>query len=455
MMFIQNSDFLADHGNLEQRNMALDIIEHALSVVDPYFAVKQLVRRDGEQLIVGDDLVLDLSQAKSVYVLGAGKATLRIAEALEEILGDRIDDGLVAIKRGQPHDLRYTKVIEAAHPFPDQTSLRAAKDALALANKAQAGDVILTAITGGSSALLCYPPEDISFEEKRQVHQLLLACGADIVEINAVRKHLSRIKGGLLAQAALPAQLINLTVSDVVGDHLDYIAGPVVPDTSSLNDAIAVLKKYDLWKRVAPSIREHLSKGSTVETPKRLDGKLVRSFVVVPSAAAAKAACARAEQLGFRPLLLTTQLEGESREVAVVVGSIVREIVATSNPISAPCALIASGENTVTVENKDGEGGPSQEFALSIATHIDGLSQVVAACLDTDGTDGPTEFAGALVDGFTASTIRDLGRDAFSALKTHAVTPLLEELGDLVYTGATGTNVSDLRVILIGRDKRC
>jgi len=451
MKFIQNSDVLLGHGNSELRNVALDIVEYALSAVDPYFAVEQLVHLNSERLTVGN-LVLDLSQVKNIYVLGAGKATLRIAEAIEDILGNRIDGGLIAIKRGQPHNLRYVRVIEAAHPIPDKASFQAAKEALTLANRAQAGDVIFTATTGGSSALLCYPPDNISFEEKRQVHELLLGCGADIVEINAVRKHLSRVKGGLLAQAAFPAQLINLTVSDVVGDHLDYIAGPVVPDTSYLTDAIAVLKQYDLWNRVAPSVREHLGKGPSVETPKKLDGKLVHSFVVVPSAAAAKAACARAEELGFRSLLLTTYLEGESREAAVVVASIVREIVSTANPIPVPCALIASGENTVMVENKNGVGGPSQEFALSIATRIDSLSQVVAACLDTDGTDGPTEFAGALVDGLTASSIRDLGRDAFSALKTHTATPLLEELGDLVYTGATGTNVSDLRVILIGRN---
>jgi len=339
MKFIQNSNVLLGHGNTELRNVALDIVEYALSAVDPYFAVKQLVHLDGERLTVGS-LLLDLSQAKNVYVLGAGKATLRIAEALEDILGDRIDDGLIAIKQGQPHNLRSVRVIEAAHPFPDKTSLQAAKEALSLANRAQAGDAIFTAITGGSSALLCHPPESISLEEKRQVHKLLLECGADIVEINAVRKHLSLIKGGRLAQAALPAQLINLTVSDVVGDHLDYIAGPVVPDTSYLIDAIAVLKKYDLWNRVAPSVREHLGKGPSVETPKKLDGKLVYSFVVVPSAAAAKAACARAEELGFRPLLLTTHLEGESREVAVVVASIVREIMSTANPIPAPCALM-------------------------------------------------------------------------------------------------------------------
>lgn len=440
---------LLSHGAQELRSQVLDIVEYALSVADPYQAVKKLVRLDGQQLVVGNS-VIDLSKAGNFYILGAGKATLRIAKAIEDILGNRIDDGLIVIKRGQPHNMRYVRVIEAAHPIPDKASLFAAKEVLTLANKARAGDIILTAITGGSSALLCYPAGNISFEEKQQVHELLLGCGADIVEINTVRKHLSRVKGGWLAQAALPAQLINLTVSDVVGDHLDCIAGPVVPDTSYLTDAIAVLKKRGLWERVAPSIREHLCKDPSVETPKKLDGKLVHSFVVVPSAAAAKAACIRAKELGFHPLLLTTYLTGESREAAVLIASIVREIVSTGTPIPVPCALIASGENTVTVEKGDGVGGPNQEFALSMAMNIDGLPQVVAACLDTDGTDGPTEFAGALVDGATASTIGDLGGDAFLALKTHNVTPLLEEVRDVIFTGATGTNISDLRVVLIG-----
>jgi len=449
MRFIQNSEVLLAHGNTQLRNAACDIVEYALSAADPYSAVKRLVQFDGERLAIGK-LTFKLSKIKNVYLLGAGKATVRIAEALEDLLGDRIDDGLIVVKRGQSHRLQHVRVVEAAHPVPDETSFQAAKEMLALAKRAQAGDLVFTAITGGSSALLCYPPETISFEEKRRVHQLLLGCGASILEINAVRKHLSRIKGGWLAKAILPAHLINLTVSDVIGDHLDYIAGPVVPDTSSVADAVAVLKRYELWDRVAPSVREYLSRGASVETPKKLDEKLVHSFVVISSAAAAKAAYTRARELGFCPLVLTTHLEGESREAAIFVSSIVREIVLSGMPIPAPCALIASGENTVTMGKENGVGGPNQEFALSFAIRIDGLSQVVAACVDTDGTDGPTDFAGALVDGFTASSIRDLGRDASLALKTHDATPLLKEVGDLIYTGPTGTNVSDLKVVLIG-----
>jgi glycerate-2-kinase len=446
--FVQNSDVLLGHGNPELRNVALDIVEYALSAVDPYFAVKQLVHLDGKRLTVGN-LVLDLSQVNNVYVLGAGKATLRIAEAIEDILGDRIEGGLIVVKRGQPHNLRSVRVIEAAHPFPDKTSLQAAKETLALANRAQAGDVIFTAITGGSSALLCYPPDNISFEEKRQVHELLLGCGANIVEINAVRKHLSRVKGGLLAQAALPAQLINLTVSDVVGDHLDYIAGPVVPDTSYLSDA--VLKKYDLWNRVAPSVREHLGKGPSVETPKKLDGKLVHSFVVVLSAAASNAACVRAQELDLAPLLLTSFMTGESQDAAVFLGAIVREIMETGRPIPPPCTLVISGENTVAVPKGSGSGGPSQELALALAEQLEGLPEIAAACIGTDGTDGPTDFAGGLVNGETSSEARKQRLNISQALRTHDSTTLLRELGDIIYTGPTGTNVAQLIIIVVGK----
>ena len=448
MTHIKNLDMLLGHGNRKVRSLALDIVEHSLAAVDPYHAVCQLMHLDGHTLTIGDSVV-DLSQRNRVYVLGAGKASLRIVEAIEAILGRRITDGVLAIKRGQPSDLHFVRVIEAGHPFPDKASLQAGREALRLAETAEIGDLVLTAMTGGSSALLCYPPDGILFEEKRQVHELLLKSGADIIEINNVRKHLSRVKGGLLARTALPAQLLNLTVSDVVGDHLDYIADPVVPDTSCVADAISVLKRYDLWSRVAPSVREHLCKDLSAETPKGFEGSRVRSYIVATCAAAAKAACERARELGFQTILLTTHLKGESREAAIVFASLVSEHLSTGVSHTSPIALIASGENTVTLGSEHGSGGPSQEFALSFARQIDGFPQVVAACLDTDGTDGPTEFAGALVDGLTASAARGLGYDVFTALKSHSVTPLLEELGDAIYTGSTGTNVSDLRIILI------
>ena len=449
-MFVRNSARLLDHGEIELRKAALDVVEHALAAADPYHAVKELVHLEGERLTVGH-LSYDLNERGSVYVVGAGKATLRIAEALEEILGPRISQGLISIKRGQPHALQRIKVIEAGHPFPDQCSHQAAREALALVQSAQSGDLVFTAFTGGSSALFCHPAEGITLEEKKQVHELLLASGADIKEINAVRKHLSRVKGGLLAEQALPAELINLTVSDVIEDPLDYICCPVVADTSSVSDAIDVLQRYGLWERVAPSVRAHLGRGDASETPKRLDSGRVHTFVAVPIAAAANAAVARARELGFAALLLTTCVTGESREAGAFLAAIAREIANRGRPVASPCALVLGGENTVTVCSGSGSGGPSQELAASLAMHLDGLRHVVAVCLDTDGTDGPTDFAGAVVDGQTASRARALGYDLFRTLRAHDVTPLLQGAGDILFTGPTGTNVADLVVILVGQ----
>ncbi len=447
-MYVQNDNVLRGHGETQLRSVALDVVEHALAAADPYAAVLRLVRRRGDYLSIGN-LDFDLSRTNRVIVIGAGKATLRLAEVLEEILGSRIDAGLIAIKRGQPHSLRHIRVMEASHPYPDESSHDAARAALALAKQARAGDLILTAFTGGSSALMCCAAEGITHREKRQVHEMLLSSGAGIREINAVRKHLSQIKGGLLAQAALPAELVNLTVSDVIGDPLDYICDLVVPDTSTVADAVDVLQRYDLWEVVAASVRSHLEKGADVETPKQLDPAKVHTFVVVPLEAAANAAAQRADELGFPPLFLTTSLAGESCEVGACLASIVREIRRTGRPRSFPCALIACGENTVTVPKGAGTGGPSQELALSLALHLDGLPGVVAVALDTDGTDGPTPFAGGMVDGQTASSARARALDVFRSLRAHDTSPLLRQLDDLVVTGATGTNVADLLVIIV------
>jgi len=443
---------LLSHGPQELRRAAIDILEYALAAADPYHVVKELIHLDGEILSVGD-LRYDLSQRGKIYVLGAGKATFRIAQALEEVLGPRIERGVIVVNRRPPERLKHIQVLEAGHPIPDERSFQAAREVMACAQAAQAGDLVFAAITGGSSALLCLPAEGISLEEKRTVHKLLLTSGADILAINAVRKHLSRIKGGLLAQAVLPAELINLTVSDVIGDPLDYITGPTVADPSYVSDAIDVLKRFDLWDKVASSVREHLSRGNQAETPKAFDADLVHTFLLIPSATACEAASVRAQELGFHPLVLTTSLEGESQEVGIFLGTIAKEIVMNGRPIAPPCAVIASGEATVTVLDADGTGGPSQELALGAATRIEGMPQVVVASIDTDGFDGPTEFAGALIDGSTISRAEKLGYDVFSQLKAHNVTPLLKDIGDTLLTGPTGTNIADLLVILVGPEK--
>ncbi len=451
-MYIRNRQELVDHGARELRSSVIDIVEHALEAADPYHAVKDLVHLKGDELAVGH-LRYDLSRMGNVYVLGGGKATFRIAQALEEILGSRITAGVIATNCPPPRQLNHVRVLVASHPIPDRRSFEAAREVMACAQAAQAGDLVFSTITGGSSALLCLPAEGISLAEKREVHKLLLNCGADIRAINAVRKHLSRIKGGLLAQAMLPAEIISLTVSDVTGDPLDYITGPTVADTSYVSDAIGVLKGYGLWEKVAASVRAHLSTGTQAETPKALDERLAHTFVLVPSATACNAASAKAQALGFRPLVLTTSLEGESRNAGVVLGSIAREVVKTGRPLAPPCALIASGEVTVTVLDAQGAGGPSQELALGAAMALDELSEVVLASIDTDGFDGPTPFAGALVDTSTLSRAGQHGHDLFRSLKDHNVTPLLQDLRDALLTGPTGTNIADLVVMLVGQDQ--
>jgi glycerate 2-kinase len=457
MAYITNSDQLLSHGDRRLRVMALDIIEHALQQADPYAATKALVSLDGDMLWVGD-LRLDLQKRGRIFLLGAGKATWPIAKALEEILGSRIAGGVIVCKYGQQGKLDHSRMFLADHPIPDTSGLEASRAALELAGRTQAGDIVFGCITGGSSALLPLPVEPVSLGDKQQVNALLLTCGANIVEINAVRKHLSRIKGGRLAMAVHPeAHLINLTVSDVIGDPLDYITDPTVPDTSTLADARRTLNKYDLWEKVPLSVSRYLQQaGEDCETPKQADlaGRTRDDFIVVKGTAACEAAADKAAALGFNTWILSTMFEGESRELGRNFGAIASEIKISNRPLSAPCALIGGGETTVTIVGESGEGGPNQEFAASAALGIDKLDQVVVVGLDSDGTDGPTGFAGAMVDGQTASQARKADINLFKCLHSHSISVPLAKLGDAIVTGATGTNVNDLKFMLIAPDRK-
>jgi hydroxypyruvate reductase/glycerate 2-kinase len=290
-------------------------------------------------------------------------------------------------------------------------------------------------------------------EEKKAVNRLLLTCGANIVEINAVRKHLSQIKGGRLAKAIHPqTELINLTVSDVIGDPLDYITDPTVPDTSTFDDAKATMTKYDLWSKVPSSVSRFLKRADPeLETPKEKDlAEYNRhDFIIVEGDTACAGASERATELGFNSMILSTMLEGESSELGCTFASIAKEIVLNNRPIEPPCIIIGGGETTVKIGDKFGLGGPNQEFALSAACEIAGLDQVLVAGIDSDGTDGPTDFAGAIVDGGTSMRAQAAGIDMHTSLKTHNVTQALQGLGDIVETGATGTNVNDLKMLMV------
>lgn len=448
-MYIKNGNKLASHGYKEGREAAIDIIEHALQAVDPYRATKELVRLKGSVLSVGC-LDFDLSQRGDIYLLGMGKATFPIAKALEEILGEMITEGLIIVKEGQKGDLRRVKVREASHPLPDSRGLEAAKELKAIAERTREGDIVLCAITGGSSALAPLPVSGISLEEKRRVHELLLHSGAAIREINAVRKHLSDIKGGKLALSIFPAEIVNLTVSDVTEDALDYITDPTVPDTSTFEDAILVLEKYHLLGRVPESALDYLRKATPeMENPKSFDNMPVHTFVLVKSGAICQAASNRARELGFASMVLTVTLEGESREAGAAFALVGAEIHRCGKPLTPPCVVVAGGETTVTIGDQCGEGGPNQEFALSAALELNSDDRVVIAAIDSDGTDGPTDIAGGIVDASTSERAREQGIDIFAALSQHNSSSALRALDDAVITGHTGTNVNDLMVLLV------
>jgi len=447
---VVNRATLSDHGEVELRRAALDIVEAALAAADPYAATLERLQLEGDRLRA-DGLDIDL-RGRRIVVLGAGKASLRIAEALEALLGPRIGGGLVVAKHGQSAELGRIAVRFAGHPIPDRASLEAARAMLELGRATRAGDLVLACITGGSSALLALPAPGVSLEDKQRLTRALLASGADIFEINAVRKHASAVKGGRLALALDPgATLVNLTVSDVIGDALDYVTDPTVPDTSTLADARATLSRYRLWERVPASVRRALE-SEAGETPKaaELGGRVRHDLLLLPSTAACEAACRAAAARGFTPLPLSTRFAGESRELGRFLAAIAFEVRASGRPLAPPCALVGGGEGVVTLGARNGQGGPNQECALAAARALAGAERVVLAALDTDGSDGPTGCAGALVDGTSFARARALGIDIDAALAGHDVTPALETLGDALVTGATGTNVNDLELVLLG-----
>ena len=401
----RNAEELIGHGIADLRRVALDIANHGLAAADPYEATKALISFDGHRLAVADRSY-ELTTDQRIFVVGAGKASFPIARALEELLEDRISGGLVVGKNGADARLQHIPQHFAAHPVPDKASRLGALETKALLDRVRPQDLVIACFTGGSSSLFVDPAGRISLQEKRETNYALLTCGAKITEINAVRKHMSRVKGGRLA-LRMPAQapLINLTVSDVIGDALDHITDPTVPDTSTLEDARATLDKYGLWSRVPASVAAHFrNAGADQETPKPEDfaDRQVQSLVVVPGDRACVGAAKRAETLGYDTIILSTMLEGESAELGHTFAGIAKEVSHNGRPARPPCVVIGGGETTVRIDGPAGEGGPNQEFALSAAIGIDGLNDVVVLGIDSDGTDGPTDLAGGLVDGSVA-----------------------------------------------------
>jgi glycerate 2-kinase len=394
------------------------------------------------------------ASAARVVVVGAGKASGAMAAAVERQLGDRVADSLVVVKDGYRAPTRRIRVVEAGHPVPDERGAAAARSIRALAEWAGADDLLLFLVSGGGSALTPAPVPPITLVEKQALTRALLAVGATIHELNAVRKHCSLLKGGQLARAAFPAQVHSLILSDVIGDPLDVIAsGPTAPDASSFADALAILDRFDLRARVAPAIRARLERGArgeVEETPKAGDPVFnrVTNVVIGNNQIVVDGAAARARALGVTPYVLTRSLAGEAREVARDLVALARDVRAGRGPVKPPACVIAGGETTVTVTGP-GRGGRCQELALAAALELAASDGILILAAGTDGTDGPTDAAGAVADGATAERARAQGLDPRRALADNDSHTLFDRLGDLVVTGPTNTNLLDVYLALI------
>ncbi|HXN48723.1 MAG TPA: glycerate kinase, partial [Bryobacteraceae bacterium] len=429
------------------------IFRAALQAADPVAAVRRHLRLIGETLVAGGRQY-PLRSFDRVWVVGAGKASAAMASAVEGLLGKRIAGGLVNVKYGHGARLRRIEVNECGHPLPDEQGVRGATRIAGIVEQAGRRDLILCLISGGASALLPLPAPPITLEEKQAVTQMLLRSGASIHEMNAVRKHLSAIKGGQLARLARPAKVISLLLSDVVGDQLDVIgSGPTAPDPSTFADARSVLEKYGLSKNVPASVRHRIAagvRGSLPETPKAADPafRRARNFIVGSNRLAIDAAEAKARQLGYEPVVLSTTMTGEAREVARVHAAIAREVAASGRPAKRPACLISGGETTVTLRGS-GVGGRNQEFVLAAAVDLAGSPGMVVLSGGTDGTDGPTDAAGAIADGSTVAAAAAKGLDAQRFLDENDSYHFFEAAGGLLMTGPTRTNVMDVRLVLV------
>ncbi|MCD2198468.1 DUF4147 domain-containing protein [Halobacterium sp. KA-4] len=458
---IRNREELA---TTEGRDTALACVEAGIRAAHPKSVVREAVTRSGDTLSVLDD-EYDLREYTEVVVVGGGNAAGYVAAALEDVLGDRLDRG--AVVTDDPTSTEHVDVLPGDHPVPSERGVAGASTVLDLAESATEDTLVLAVVTGGGSALLPAPAGDVTLADLQATTDELLASGATIHEINAVRKHLSALKGGQLARAAAPGTVVGLLLSDVNGDDQSVIgSGPTAPDDSTFADAVEVLEAYDVAvpERVESRLRRGADRGDraadcrdvqastddpvdVAETPTSGDSVFdrVTNYVLANGSTALTAAREVAADRGYETMILSASVRGEAREAAKTHVAVAEEVVATDNPVLAPAVVLSGGETTVTVSG-DGEGGPNQEFATSAAAELD-LDGVTLAAVDTDGIDGATDAAGAVVD---ADTVGEKDADAArAALADNDVTPLLRERGELIRTGATGTNVNDLRVLVV------
>jgi glycerate 2-kinase len=435
------------------RKDAAEIFYKALHAVQPDDAIRRHCKYDDKTLFIGNR-EYHLPRYKNVFVVGAGKAGAPMAAAIEDLIGESVTEGIVTVKYGHCSDLSRIKLIEAAHPLPDENGRHAASVIYNLAEQAGEDDLVLCLISGGGSALMPFPYDGLTLEDKQDTVKALLSCGASIHEINTIRKHISKIKGGQLARAAYPATLVTLILSDVVGDDLDIIAsGPTVPDKSSFADCQNILHRHNLSGGIPKRILKHIELGISgliPETPKSADPAFnkTHNLIIGSNIESLFAAKEEAEHLGYHVLLLSSMIEGETRYVAQVHAAIAKEIIKTGNPLSKPACILSGGETTVSISG-NGLGGRNQEFALSASIDIAGNKNIVILSGGTDGTDGPTDAAGAFSDTHTVKRAEKMNLDPYHFLLNNDSYHFFQKLGDLFITGPTQTNVMDLRIVLV------
>ena len=437
------------------RAVALDLMHRALEAVDPAARLREQVRRAGNVLLVGDR-AYDLDEFGSVYVLGAGKATYAMAVALEGVLGDRLTDGFIVVKHGQVTSLRdrfgpvrRCRFAEAGHPVPDKHSLDAGREVLRMAQLVTGRDLVICLMTGGISALCVAPVDGVPFDDKLRLYELLVHSGADTTEMMTVRGHLSKLKAGGLLHALPPCTVVGLCVSDERHDDIRWCATWTMGDGSTQADAVRILREYRLWDKVAPSVRQALGAPAAAarSLPRAENRMIIRTRDLWPPIAHA------ATKMGLRPVLLTTVLSGESRYAGSVIASVAVQAALSGQPVAPPCVLVALGETTVRVDDPGrGHGGPNQELAVGaslVLADCDGSARMALCAVDTDGTDGPTDVAGAIVDPGSVRRAREMGVDLQLAMRDHSTTHALLSAGDAIVLGHTGTNTNDLVLAVV------
>ena len=449
--FIKNANTLSSHGNIEGRQIVLNILEAGIKAADPYLNTYRLIRVMGDKLIIGCDK-FDLSKTKNIYVIGAGKAVQRMARAVEERLGDRLTEGHINIKKGDISELKKIEVTFASHPIPDESCLEGAQRIMEIAKKANKDDIVIYLGSGGATSLSALPPPEINLEDLKKVHRLLyFDRGIPIWDLNVIRHHLSIIGDGRLNMHIYPAKCIFLVTSELWPEENTHH----MFTSSTFKDAVNIAKKYNAWHELPTSVRAFLEKGGLqYELPTKVELSKVfyRKYEVMNAEYMLRGAKRRAKEMKLRAIILGQRICAEARDASRTLASIAREIEQRERPFKAPCVLISGGELIVTMgeaAEKDVKGGRNQEVALAGAMRIEGSKRITIGSIDSDGTDGPTNVAGGVSDGCTMERAKALDVDIHKALQEHNSYDALTRLQDTVYTGSTGTNVQDLRVIYV------